>query len=232
MRSKIYTPLPKYMRKKAQRVTKLINEWNKAGMTSNDLEISKDLLSDFYENIGKTPKDTQLASDRIRLSRSEKEEYNKILDYILHNDDVDISKRMMKNKMIRDTWNEQNKEVYEKVKAQYDQVYDEQSFIKFVDRMNMSKSNSFLRYVFSSDQMAHLYSGAYNARMTEAEVNRKIAEQYDLMEKNEAHLFKNNEAEASDILYERLIGIIEDKEKEYKQQHPKAKNFRLRKRKK
>lgn len=232
MRSKIYTPLPKYMQKKAQRVTKLINEWNKAGMTSNDLEVSKDLLSDFYENIGKTVKDTQLASDRIRLSRSEKEEYNKILDYILHNDDVDISKRMMKNKMIRDTWNEQNKEVYEKVKAQYDQVYDEQSFIKFVDRMNISKSNSFLRYVFSSDQLAHLYSGAYNARMTEADVNRKIAEQYDLMEKNEAHLFKNNEAEASDILFERIMGIIEEKEVEYKQQHPKAKNLRLRKRKK
>lgn len=220
------------MQKKAQRVTQLINEWNKAGMTSNDLEVSKDLLSDFYDNIGKSVKDNQLASDRIRLSKSEKEEYNKILDYILRNDDVDISKRMLKNQMIRDTWNEQNKEVYEKVKAQYDQVYDEQSFIKFVDRMNISKSNSFLRYVFSSDQMAHLYSGAYNARMTEAEVNRKIAEQYDLMEKNEAHLFKNNEYEARDILYERLIGIIEDKEKEYKQEHPKAKDFRLRKRKK
>lgn len=232
MKSKIYTPLPKYMQKKAQRVTNMINEWNKADMTSNDLEVAKDLLSDFYDNIGKSVKDNQLASDRIRLSKSEKEEYNKILDYILHNDDVDISKRMLKNQMIRDTWNEQNKEVYEKVKAQYDQVYDEQSFIKFVDRMNISKSNSFLRYVFSSDQMAHLYSGAYNARMTEAEVNRKIAEQYDLMEKNEAHLFKNNEAEARDILYERVIGIIEEKEIEYKQLHPKAKNLRLRKRKK
>ena len=232
MKSKIYKPMPKYMRKKAQRVTQLINEWNKAGMTSNDLEVSKDLLSDFYENIGKTVKDTQLASDRIRLSKSEKEEYNKILDYILYNEDVDISKRMLKNQMIRDTWNEQNKEVYEKVKAQYDQVYDEQSFIKFVDRMNISKSNSFLRYVFSSDQLAHLYSGAYNARMTEAEVNKKIAEQYDLMEKNEAHLFKNNEAEANDILYERIIKIIEEKEIEYKQEHPKAIDLRLRKRKK
>ena len=30
----------------------------------------------------------------------------------------------------------------------------------------------------------------------------------------------------------RVIGIIEDKEKEYKQLHPKAKDFRLRKRKK
>lgn len=232
MKSKIYKPMPKYMQKKAQRVTQLINEWNKAGMTSNDLEVSKDLLSDFYENIGKTVKDTQLASDRIRLSKSEKEEYNKILDYILYNEDVDISKRMLKNQMIRDTWNEQNKEVYEKVKAQYDQVYDEQSFIKFVDRMNISKSNSFLRYVFSSDQLAHLYSGAYNARMTEAEVNKKIAEQYDLMEKNEAHLFKNNEAEANDILYERIIKIIEEKEIEYKQEHPKAIDLRLRKRKK
>ena len=232
MKSKIYKPMPKYMQKKAQRVTQLINEWNNACMTSNDLEVSKDLLSDFYENIGKTVKDTQLASDRIRLSKSEKEEYNKILDYILYNEDVDISKRMLKNQMIRDTWNEQNKEVYEKVKAQYDQVYDEQSFIKFVDRMNISKSNSFLRYVFSSDQLAHLYSGAYNARMTEAEVNKKIAEQYDLMEKNEAHLFKNNEAEANDILYERIIKIIEEKEIEYKQEHPKAIDLRLRKRKK
>lgn len=224
MKSKIYKTMPKYMQRKAQRVTKLINEWDKAGLTSNDLEMSKEMLSNFYEFIGKTPKDTQKASDRLKLKKSEKEEYNKILDFILYNDEVDLSKRRLKNQQIRDMWEAQgfNTDTYEKVKSQYSQVYDEQSFIKFTDRMNMSKSDKFLKWVFSSDQIAQLYAGAYKARMKEYEIDRYISEEYKQMQQTQEKLWKNNEQEAREALYERVLGIIADKEKTYLEEHPKA----------
>lgn len=169
------------MRRKARRVNKIINEWDAAGLTSNDLELAKDLLSDFYENTGKTVKETQLASEEITLKRSEKEEYNKILDFILYNDEVDLSRRTLKNQMIRQQWENStfNEVTYEKVKDQFDQVYDEQSFIDFVDRMNKTKNNRVLSHLLDSDQFAELYESASNNKIKETEINNWMIKMYE-----------------------------------------------------
>ena len=169
------------MRRKARRVNKILNEWDAAGLTSNDLELAKDLLSDFYENTGKTVKETQLASEEITLKRSEKEEYNKILDFILYNDEVDLSRRTLKNQMIRQQWENStfNEVTYEKVKDQFDQVYDEQSFIDFVDRMNKTKNNRVLSHLLDSDQFAELYESASNNKIKETEINNWMIKMYE-----------------------------------------------------
>ena len=177
--SRIYKKLPKYMRQKAKRVNKLLNMWNNAGLTSNDIELVKDMLSDFYDNIGKTVKDSQLASENIRLKRSEKEEYNKILDFILYNDEIDLNKRTMQNQKIRESWNEVNKSTYEKIKSQYDQVYDEQSFIDFVDNMNKMKNNRVLKILMDSDQYAEIYGNAEKNKIKESEVNKWLISMYE-----------------------------------------------------
>lgn len=169
------------MRKKARRVNKIINAWDAAGLTSNDLELAKDLLSDFYENTGKTVKETQLASEEITLKRSEKEEYNKILDFILYNDEVDLSRRTLKNQMIRQQWENStfNEVTYEKVKDQFDQVFDEQSFIDFVDRMNKTKNNRVISHLLDSDQFAELYESASNNKIKETEINNWMVKMYE-----------------------------------------------------
>ena len=180
-RSRIFKKMPKYLRQKARRVNKIINAWDAAGLTSNDLELAKDLLSDFYENTGKTVKETQLASEEITLKRSEKEEYNKILDFILYNDEVDLSRRTLKNQMIRQQWENStfNEVTYEKVKDQFDQVYDEQSFIDFVDRMNKTKNNRVLSHLLDSDQFAELYESASNNNIKETEINNWMVKMYE-----------------------------------------------------
>ena len=167
------------MKQKARRVNKILNMWTASGLTSNDLEMVQDMLSDFYESVGKTVKDSQIASENIKLKRSEKEEYNKILDFILYNDEADLNKRTLQNQKIRESWNEINKSTYEKIKAQYDQVYDEQSFIDFVDNMNKMKSNRVLKILMDSDQFAEIYGIAEKNKIKESTINEWIISMYE-----------------------------------------------------
>ena len=199
--SRIYKALPKYMRQKARRVNKLLNTWTASGLTSNDLEMVQDMLSNFYESVGKTVKDSQIASENIKLKRSEKEEYNRILDFILYNDEVDLNKRTMQNQKIRETWNDINESTYEKVKAQYEQVFDEQSFIDFVDRMNKTKNNRMLSILLDSHQFAGAYELGINKGFKESEVDKIIMEEY------------NKKGITYDDLYEHILKILNKKKR-------------------
>ena len=123
---KVERKLPKYIQKKAERVNKMLNAWDAAGLTSNDLELAKELLSDFYEDIGKTPKDMERASEHIKLNRGDKEEYNKILDFIIYNDEIDLSRRTLKNEIIKTKWKQGHFDAFEKIKDEYEYIKDEQ----------------------------------------------------------------------------------------------------------
>lgn len=196
-KSKIYKALPKYMKKKAKRVNRMLDMWDASGLTSNDLELAKDMLSDFYEMIGKDVKDSERASEQIHLKRSEKEEYNKILDFIIYNDEVDLSKRTLKNQQIRESWNEVQKQIYETNKAQFDYIKDEQSFIDFVDRMNKTKNNRLLASIMDSHQFTELYSAGKSKGFKETEINKMIISEY------------NKNGATYDSLYDNIISMIE-----------------------
>ena len=196
-KSKIFRSLPKYMKRKAQRVNKILDMWDDAGLTSNDLEMVKEMLSDFYDDIGKTVKDQERASEQIHLKRSEKEEYNKILDFILYNDEVDLNRRTLKNQQIRESWNEIQKQIYESNKAQFDYIKDEQSFIDFVDRMNKTKNNRLLSSIMDSNQYAELYSAGKSKGFKETEINKMIINEY------------NKNGATYDTLYDTIIGLID-----------------------
>lgn len=185
------------MKKKAQRVNKMLDMWDASGLTSNDLELAKDLLSDFYDMIGKDVKDSERASEQIHLKRSEKEEYNKILDFIIYNDEVDLSKRTLKNQQIRESWNEVQKQIYETNKAQFDYISDEQSFIDFVDRMNKTKNNRLLASIMDSHQFTELYSAGKSRGFKETEINKMIISEY------------NKNGATYDSLYDNIISMIE-----------------------
>ena len=83
--------------------------------------------------------------------------------------------------MIRQQWENStfNEVTYEKVKDQFDQVYDEQSFIDFVDRMNKTKNNRVLSHLLDSDQFAELYESASNNKIKETEINNWMVKMYE-----------------------------------------------------
>ena len=196
-KSKIFRSLPKYIKRKAKRVNKILDMWDAAGLTSNDLEMVKEMLSDFYADIGKTVKDQERASEQIHLKRSEKEEYNKILDFILYNDEVDLAKRTLKNQQLRESWNEVQKQIYEENKINWDYITDEQSFIDFVDRMNKTKNNRLLSAILDSKQFAELYSAGKSKGFKETEINKMIIAEYD------------ENGATYDTLYKTIIGLID-----------------------
>ena len=196
-RSRIYRTIPKYMQKKAERVNKMINAWDAVGLTSNDLELAKELLSDFYENIGKTLKDKERASERLMLKKSEKEEYNKILDFIIYNDEVDLSRRHLQNAQIASTWQNHTQNAFETVKDKFSMIQDEQDFIDFIDKMNKMKNNRVLSALMDSDQYAALYDAADSQGMKYTEINRMLMNEY------------NKTGRTYDELFEKILDMIE-----------------------
>jgi hypothetical protein len=195
--SRIYRSIPKYMQKKAERVNKMLNAWDAAGLTSNDLELAKELLSDFYEDIGKTPKDMERASEHIKLNRGDKEEYNKILDFIIYNDEIDLSRRTLKNEIIKTKWKQGNFDAFEKIKDEYEYIEDEQDYINFIDRMNKTKNNRVLSILMDSDQFAEAYSTGSSKGLKETKINKYIMKEY------------NKDGKTFDSLFEHIIEIIE-----------------------
>lgn len=193
------------MKALAKRVNRTIEAWESAGLTSNDLEHVKLLLERFNKDIGKNVKNPERASEQIHLTKKQKEEYKKVLYYILNNDNVDLSKRTLKNQKIRQQWNEGNEKTFTKVKKNYkSMVKDEQSFITFVDKMNMYKNNKVLMNLFDSHQIANIWTVGRSKGLKQSDLNT---------------LFKNAVEEyekqgiTGDDAHDKIIKIIEAREK-------------------
>ena len=200
--SKSKTQLPKYMINKARRVNKLIDQWEAAGLTTNDLEQAKVLLEKFYTDADKTVKDPDRASEKIRLSKRDKEEYNNLLNYILYDDNLDISKRTLKNQAIRAEWDDPKYEqAYETTKSIYKGVIkDEQDYINFIDRMNRYSNNRVVSAYLSSKQIADIHNKALASKdtgYTEGQINRMIIKAAE------------KDGLAGDYLHGRIIELIE-----------------------
>ena len=137
--------LPKYIQKKVEKVNKIFSDWKSEGLTSNDFELAKGLLRRFYrESRKKNVKEKEMASKRILVDKGQKEEYNKILDFILSDEFIDLKKRQNENESIRQKFNEKSKKTFDTLKNKYNFVNDEQSFINVTDNMNRFKNDSML----------------------------------------------------------------------------------------
>lgn len=171
--------LPKYIQKKVEKVNKIFNEWSESGLTSNDLELSQSLLRRFYrESKKKNVKEKEMASSRILVDKEQKEEYNKILDFILSDEFVDLKKRQSENENIRQKFNEKSEKTFNTLKKRYDFINDEQSFINFTDNMNRYKNDRMLSAILSSEQIANLYGYGYDKGFSESEIDEILIDTY------------------------------------------------------
>lgn len=173
--------LPKYIQKKVQKVNKILEEWRTSGLTSNDYELTKNLFKRFYkESRKKNVRDKEIASSRILVDQEQKEEYNKILDYVLSDDFLDLKTRLERNRDIDKLLNasESSRKRYETVKSKYNFVNDEQSFIDFTDNMIRFKNDRLLSAILSSEQIANLYGYGIDKGFTESQIDEKLIETY------------------------------------------------------
>lgn len=188
--SKSKKTLPKYMKKKVEKAAKRLEQWNEAGVTSNEQRAAEFLLEKFYKDNKKQVKDTRSPNQRIRVSKSERQEYDAILNYILDVMDTP-SERNVNNKRIRDLWdiNDDNraKSNYDMFSNRYN-VHDEQDFIDAVDDVNRIKNDRVLSDLLSSDQWLILrgYGLQLNKPMSEIEkmaldIYNKTGKTYDTL---------------------------------------------------
>ena len=171
--------LPKYIQKKVEKVNKIFNEWKSEGLTSNDFELAQGLLKRFYkESRKKNIKEKEMASKRIFVDKGQKEEYNKILDFILSDEFIDLKKRQNENEIIRQKFNEKSKKTFDTLKDKYNFINDEQSFIHFTDNMNRFKNDRMLSAILSSDQIANLYGHGIDKGYKESQIDEMIIDTY------------------------------------------------------
>ena len=171
--------LPKYIQKKVEKVNKIFNEWKSEGLTSNDFELAQGLLRRFYrESRKKNVKEKEMASSRILVDKGQKEEYNKILDFILSDEFIDLKTRQNENENIRQKFNEKSKKTFDTLKDKYNFINDEQSFINFTDNMNRFKNDRMLSAILSSEQIANLYGYGIDKGFTESQIDDILLDTY------------------------------------------------------
>ena len=173
--------LSKYMQKKAEKVNKILNEWRSQGLTSNDYELATNLFNRFYrESRKKNVKDKEMASTRILVDYKQRVEYNKILDFVLSDDFIDLKSREAKNKAIKNKYKNdpQFKYIFGVLNDKYDYITDEQSFMDLTDNLNRVKDNKMLSMILSSDQIANLYGHGINKGYKESQIDELIIKTY------------------------------------------------------
>lgn len=171
--------LPKYIQKKVEKVNKIFSDWKSEGLTSNDFELAQGLLRRFYrESRKKNVKEKEMASSRILVDKGQKEEYNKILDFILSDEFIDLKTRQNENESIRQKFNEKSKKTFDTLKNKYNFVNDEQSFINFTDNMNRFKNDRMLSAILSSEQIANLYGYGIDKGFTESQIDDILLDTY------------------------------------------------------
>jgi len=171
--------LPKYIQKKVEKVNNIFNEWKSEGLTSNDFELAQGLLRRFYrESRKKNVKEKEMASKSILVDKGQKEEYNKILDFILSDEFIDLNTRQNENECIRQKFNEKSKKTFDTLKDKYNFINDEQSFINFTDNMNRFKNDRMLSAILSSEQIANLYGYGIDKGFTESQIDDILLKTY------------------------------------------------------
>lgn len=171
--------LSSYMQKRVKKVNKILNDWKSQGLTSNDYQLATNLLRRFYrESKKKNVKNKEIASSRILVDYKQRVEYNKILDYILSNEFIDLEKRKNENEILRQKFNEKSKKTFNTLKDKYNFINDEQSFIDFTDNMNRFKNDRMLSAILSSEQIANLYGYGIDKGFTEDQIDEKLLDTY------------------------------------------------------
>lgn len=140
-----------------------MDEWDKAGVKPKAVEMYEDMLSDFYEKIGKNPKDDRF-NTRLKLTPEQEDEL------------LDIAQSMANNTY---TYDETYADVYNKYKDRYGWS-DVSEAVDFLETMEKYRSDSLLREVLSSEQIMELYSEANSQGLSDDDIEQMIYLEYSM----------------------------------------------------
>lgn len=196
----------KYIRDLFNQLNEAMNDWDKAGFTSNDLKLFQDKLEDFYSknNMNVAHKDrftwqkemTQEQADELfDLAESMAQD-----DYIYLETYQDMLNMDYEDIGTQSTYDKINLEAFSKISEQYpDSVQNLEDYVNFIDRMNNYKNNAMLSSILSSDQVAELYSLGSWQDLTDEQIETIIYTELELTTKGQT----------GDVLYNAVLEAID-----------------------
>ena len=163
-------------------------EWEGMENVPNDVKMYRDMLSNFYDSIGKKVAHPELFSTRVNLTRKQQETLNDISFQVLNKWTTDYSQ--YEDFLVDETRSD--------VRDRYD-IKTMDDAINFLDEMETSRNEAWLADLLSSDQIKELYDEARNKGLTAEEANDIIYIEY------------TGSGKDSDWLYDQVWNAIQEK---------------------
>ena len=145
----------------------LMEKWK--GFDDNELpdivRETRELLRDFYDRQGKTPKEDDNFNTRLKLDEEGEELLTEIAWRFKEDEYSDFSfyhKFYDTNSDFRDRYN----------------IHDVNDWIDFINKINRFKNDRFLKEILSSDQILELYSEGNSKGLSEDEIDGIIYLEY------------------------------------------------------
>lgn len=194
----------KYIRDLFIGLNNLMDEWDDKGVTSNNLNLFRDKLEDFYDRNNLNVKNTDRFSWQKGMTEDQAEElYN--LAYQMGTDPYsdmstyeDLLDEDFTDLGTQTTYDSINLDAFQKISEQYSDINTFQDYVDFIDRMNNFKSNALLSSILDSNQVAELYALGSWQNLSDEDVNNIIAFEYSMSGKTGDKLY-NTILEAIDL---------------------------------
>lgn len=163
-------------------------DWEGMENVPNDVKMYREMLSDFYDSIGKKVAHPELFSTRVNLTRKQQETLNDISFQVLNKWTTDYAQ--YEDFLVDESRSD--------VRDRYD-IKNIDDAINFLDEMETSRNEAWLADLLSSDQIKELYDEARDKGLTAEEANDIIYIEY------------TGSGKDSDWLYDQVWNAIQEK---------------------
>lgn len=145
-------------------INKELDKWDEYNLKSNEINMYKQMIEEFYQKTGKNPKNRDRFSTRIKLSAEDEEEFADMAISFglspLTNVDTYINMYDLETADLIQLANYDkpiNIDAFTKMKENYPEfIADIQDYIHFFDSINLFKSDKLLTSILSSEQYVNL----------------------------------------------------------------------------
>ena len=196
----------KYIRDLFNQLNEAMNDWDKAGFTSNDLKLYQDKLEDFYNKNNMNVAHNDRFSWQKDMTQEQADELFDLAESMAQDDYVyletyqDMLNMDYEDIGTQSTYDKINLEAISNISEQYpDSVQNLEDYVNFIDRMNNYKNNAMLSSILSSDQVAELYSLGSWQDLTDEQIETIIYTELELTTKGQT----------GDVLYNAVLEAID-----------------------
>lgn len=142
-------------------------DWEGMENVPNDIKMYRDMLQDFYSDIGKNVRNPEGFSTRVQLTRSQQSELAQIAEMVTSNWTTDLQQYEW---FLEDPSRQ-------RVREEYD-ITTIDDAIKFLDDMQRRRDERWIAEALSSSQMKELYDEARDKGMSTADLEEITYAEY------------------------------------------------------